>query len=496
MNKKTRFRKLTSFLLISCVSTSVWSSSKGSYGYGKDFDRKSDISRTMTDLPVKKTPARPARSEALSEYDESFESASSFGGSDSVETRLDDISDIRKHMFKKFLEITPENYEGLLQYSEMYTTSFSSYDLGLFVKRWKSSLGTDSLLDLLLKFTNINKFKIEIVWDNRDVDMSETISRSVQFFGNLGELTLSKCQLTDSGLEDILESLKNPDSLKILDIRENRLSESILPKIREYLMNLIDLKTDLKQTASTPAHSSISAAGMGIGISSVTASPKSISINPVITLTTVKPAISVVALSKIAPPITAVERTITAPRFTIPEIARGYEAIYERFMAGSLIYSPTDGSTVGQIVMPIASIANPNTLEGTFDLSRCGDAGKYLSIATGYRKSKLSANKDKLEIWITPKFVMENALSTSATHYGPIMTSDKWTAPIGIIWTYGNWADKDGDCDYLTNKQFDDISSKNLYENWARAVGSSTVSRLSGTTTSVRAASDSFLIKF
>ena len=146
------------------------------------------------------------------------------------------------------------------------------------------------------------------------------------------------------------------------------------------------------------------------------------------------------------------------------QVGQGHDEVFLRFLKGKLIYKPKTDSDEGKIEILFTSFLNP--LEGTFDLSRCGDAGKYLSIATGYRKSKLSANKDKIEIWITPKFVMENALSTSATHYGPIMTSDKWTAPIGIIWTYGNWADNDGRCDYLTNKQFDDISSKNLYENW------------------------------
>ena len=154
----------------------------------------------------------------------------------------------------------------------------------------------------------------------------------------------------------------------------------------------------------------------------------------------------------------------SSSRPTIPEIARGYEYIYRRFIGGKLVYKPDSNSDAGKIELPISSLLNP--LEGTFDLSGCGDAGNYISIATGYRQSKLPANKNKVEIWITPKFVMEKALSTTARHYGTIMTADKWASPVGILWTYGNWSDSDGDCDYLTNKQFDEISTKNLYENW------------------------------
>lgn len=90
----------------------------------------------------------------------------------------------------------------------------------------------------------------------------------------------------------------------------------------------------------------------------------------------------------------------------------------------------------------------------------------------------LAANKNKLEIWIVPKFVVEHALNeqprglfssivgkkSSAAHYRAIM--DTWCGPVGIIWAYGNWENMDW-YDYLTNKQFDEISAKNLYDIWA-----------------------------
>ena len=156
----------------------------------------------------------------------------------------------------------------------------------------------------------------------------------------------------------------------------------------------------------------------------------------------------------------------------IPEKARGHEVIYHRFLAGRLVFKPNKDNDIGKIELPIAALANP--LDGTFDLLRCGDTGKYLSIATGYRKSQLPVNQGKVEIWITPKFVIEKDLNTTAKKYSKIINtlklSSEWTSPIGILWTYGKWSDSDGNCDHLTYKSFEEISTENLYENWKGSV--------------------------
>jgi len=160
------------------------------------------------------------------------------------------------------------------------------------------------------------------------------------------------------------------------------------------------------------------------------------------------------------PPTVAISSPVSA---SLPAIARGNEAIYELFRGGRLLYE-------GREVAQIATTFNPATLEGTFDLSRCGDAGRYLSIHTGYRKGKRAENKDKLEIWFVPKFLVERDLATTAAHFRPIM--DQWTAPIGIFWTWGNW-DNLGWYDYLVRKTPEELTSKNLYENWCNAPHSS-----------------------
>ncbi len=151
------------------------------------------------------------------------------------------------------------------------------------------------------------------------------------------------------------------------------------------------------------------------------------------------------------------------PRPSVPLVARGHEAIYERFLNGALLYRPNgDGNDAGMITLPIRALEN--ALEGTFDLSRCGDTGKYLSIATGYRKGKKPENASKVEIWFAPRFLIEKELNGSAAHFKPIMGNWKQEAPVGMFWTWGG----DGglsDYDYLTTESMDNLSKINLYEN-------------------------------
>ncbi len=146
----------------------------------------------------------------------------------------------------------------------------------------------------------------------------------------------------------------------------------------------------------------------------------------------------------------------------IPEIARGYEEIYLRFLNGKLVYRPNEGSDVGKIELPIAALANP--LEGTFDLRSCGDAGNYLSISTGYRKGKKEANRNKVEVWFAPRFLIEREIGTRAGHFREILTDAKWprTAEIGIFWTWGGW-DNLNSYDYLTTNTIDQLGDNNLY---------------------------------
>jgi hypothetical protein len=150
----------------------------------------------------------------------------------------------------------------------------------------------------------------------------------------------------------------------------------------------------------------------------------------------------------------------------IPEVARGFEEVYRRFLGGKLIY--TDPTSKEKKELPIRSLDNP--LEETFDLSGCGDTGKYLSISTGYRKGIKAENATKVEIWITPWFLVNKNLSSTAMHLKPIMGSwDAGKAPLGLFWTWGGWSDL-GWYEYLVSVSLDVLGSENLLEKYRKAV--------------------------
>jgi hypothetical protein len=166
----------------------------------------------------------------------------------------------------------------------------------------------------------------------------------------------------------------------------------------------------------------------------------------------------------------APQRVSLAPKRSPPPraaSAAGHEAL-QRFMDGRLEYRPTPGSDVGMITLlfrdllaPLVGAANP--LSATFDLSRCGDAGNYLSINIGYKKRKIPANAGKTEIWICPKFLVEEELATTASYLAPIM--GQWEFPVGYFWTWGNYDVATDNYQYLLNGIIDQDNS--LYGKYA-----------------------------
>lgn len=166
----------------------------------------------------------------------------------------------------------------------------------------------------------------------------------------------------------------------------------------------------------------------------------------------------------------SIPQTMTRP---YPAIARGYEAIYDRFINGRLVYK----GPAGERSFLISDIIN-SSLEGEFNLSgltyknhenKIVPVANDLRIKVGYRKEKES--ESKLTVWITPKFLIQSGITASpgilikrisgpAAHYSEIMAN--WSSPVGIFWTWGNY--DVSDFGYLTTMQFDEISTKNLYE--------------------------------
>ncbi len=141
----------------------------------------------------------------------------------------------------------------------------------------------------------------------------------------------------------------------------------------------------------------------------------------------------------------------------------GHEEILKKFLNGKLVYRPNKNNNDGMIEFKISDLANP--FAGTFDLSKCGDTGKNLAIMTGFRKEKIEENKNKVEVWITSRFLVERFRESNAKHFEPILGNwDGEKAPIGLFYTRGNW-DRLAQYECVTNKTLNQISGKNLFEN-------------------------------
>jgi hypothetical protein len=138
----------------------------------------------------------------------------------------------------------------------------------------------------------------------------------------------------------------------------------------------------------------------------------------------------------------------TFPRATFDVV--GYEG-FAQFLRGRLEYRPNPGSDKGLVVLPFRDILRPregrdSPFPATFDLSRCDNAGKYLSINIGYKKAINPANANKTEVWICPKFLVERERPATLA---PIM--GQWEAPVGYFWTWGGNDVKADNYDYLLN---------------------------------------------
>lgn len=110
----------------------------------------------------------------------------------------------------------------------------------------------------------------------------------------------------------------------------------------------------------------------------------------------------------------------------IKKITPQAEDVFRRLFKGKLIYKPNRRSTEGQVTLYISSLPNP--LGGEFDLSNCGNIGQDLSINMGYRKVETPANAKKLEIWITPRFLVDDELPQLAENHHIRKIEGNWDA--------------------------------------------------------------------
>lgn len=138
----------------------------------------------------------------------------------------------------------------------------------------------------------------------------------------------------------------------------------------------------------------------------------------------------------------------------LPVIAGGYEDVYRRFINGRLVYNGISGKRK----FLIADVVNRDTLNGEFNLrglsynldGKMCPIDECISIKVGYRKAVES--ETRVTVWLTPRFLIDQ--SSSAFKYV------RWSSDVGIFWTHGR--DDVDSFDYVTTKQFDEISTTNL----------------------------------
>lgn len=146
----------------------------------------------------------------------------------------------------------------------------------------------------------------------------------------------------------------------------------------------------------------------------------------------------------------------------------GHEDIYETFLNGVLICRGIKIS-ISELKDNLPEetsykLLKKNPLEGSLDLSSCGDAGNDFVVSTGYRKGINPDNEGKTEIWIAPHFLIKRKIAT-ATHFSGIMEDwDENVAPVGFFFTWSGEANES--FDYCTSKGLAFTSKNNLYEIW------------------------------
>ena len=460
----------------------------------------------------KRSIGRPITRAVEEEYpDDGFDESVSTMEYGQTQARLIDDPDVMEHVRRMYLQITPQNYEELSQHAQgfMKKGMFNRFDGGVWIKSEESTtFSMKPLLALTRSLHKVTKYRVSMDVSRAGASGIDLIAESVCGFRDLKEIDLSGCSLTDTHMRDILGAINSP-GVEVLNISNNRITQAIVSNIRRKLKNLVEFITDF-DTSGSVANIATRISDVKItdvqksnrlGEAKVVASKEDVSlIREREELAAEKEALDKArremeqqrleieekrkaeeerqkiqsereSLEKQRKEIEAerqalqrgllsvVERPING---TIPALARGHEEVYRRFMNGRLVYK----GPAGERSFLISDSVN-SSLEGEFNLSGLTytsgsttyNIDTYLRIRLGYRKSV--ENDSKVTVWLVPKFVVSGVESSFSTV--------EWTSAIGIFWTYGK--DALSSLDYLTKMQFDEISSKNLYELAAARAG-------------------------
>jgi tetratricopeptide (TPR) repeat protein len=170
-------------------------------------------------------------------------------------SRLSDIKGLRKYFYKGYLEITPANYDQLIKLAHQYESMFMSYEGGVYVKGWGRASDISRLIDLLILFSKIKKFKMNCLRED-GAELDEVIVRGIQFYEELEEVDLGGCQLSECIVGDILESIVSAEKLRVLDVSNNKLSGEMIASLRRKFPNA-EVRSSSKGSSENSSQSSI-----------------------------------------------------------------------------------------------------------------------------------------------------------------------------------------------------------------------------------------------
>ncbi len=140
------------------------------------------------------------------------------------------------------------------------------------------------------------------------------------------------------------------------------------------------------------------------------------------------------------------------------------ENVYRQFYNGVLEYRKDPSDPEPTLTLPFAALMNLFS-DRTFDLSKCGDASKYLRITTSVKEffKVKEENSNKVVILACPYNVIKK------NHAAKFEVSmQKWEqkdAPVGLFWRWGDFEDLSW-YDYLTCLSLEAMAVENLEENW------------------------------
>lgn len=151
---------------------------------------------------------------------------------------LIDISELRRFFNRRYLVITPKNYNIIVKFSQIYSCMFENFNWGISIEKWETSENLEQLFKLLNSFKLIEKFQLT----KNATDLFASIIQIIKNYTNLKELHLNNCGLVDESITEIKKYIVNPNKLEMLNVCNNTLRIGAVQDLAKYFQGLTILE--------------------------------------------------------------------------------------------------------------------------------------------------------------------------------------------------------------------------------------------------------------